>query len=269
MERGARVRNEIQNELCHRGRKGIVGIRQRAGIPALEGRTVVAGARASKSNVRFGNIDTGHRAMRPAPRHRERKAAGAAANIERGTRFRQLENVEQSLRQPLSPAAEKDLIGGTIGRLISWRWRGLHPCPFTFASYPAEYSAWFRRGSNQMTDTRLSIRLDLASGDRIGPGKIALLEAISKTGSISAAARDIGMSYRRAWLLVEEINSALREPAVTAATGGQHGGGAALTPMGERIVDLYRTIEGHALVSASEEFRAISRLVRKGGKARN
>ena len=57
-----------------------------------------------------------------------------------------------------------------------------------------------------MAGTHLSIRIDLASGDRIGPGKIALLEAIRSTGSISAAARSIGMSYRRAWLLVEEIN---------------------------------------------------------------
>ena len=57
-----------------------------------------------------------------------------------------------------------------------------------------------------MPDTRLSIRLDLTSGDRIGPGKIALLEAIQEAGSISGAARALGMSYRRAWLLVEEIN---------------------------------------------------------------
>jgi len=57
-----------------------------------------------------------------------------------------------------------------------------------------------------MAGTHLSIRIDLPSGSRIGPGKIALLEAIQSTGSISAAARSIGMSYRRAWLLVEEIN---------------------------------------------------------------
>jgi molybdate transport system regulatory protein len=76
------------------------------------------------------------------------------------------------------------------------------------------------------------------------------------------------MSYRRAWLLVEAINDALREPAVSAATGGQHGGGAMLTPTGERIVDLYRTIEGHAHTSASEEFRALSRITRKGAKSR-
>ena len=89
-----------------------------------------------------------------------------------------------------------------------------------------------------MADTRLSIRIDLGTGDRIGPGKIALLEAIRTTGSISAAARSLKMSYRRAWLLVEELNSALREPAVTAETGGRHGGGAVITPAGERVVGL-------------------------------
>src|SRR5277367_6139529 len=66
-----------------------------------------------------------------------------------------------------------------------------------------------------MAETRLSIRLDLTSGDRIGPGKVALLEAIRDSGSISAGARQVGMSYHRAWLLVEEINAALEEPAVT------------------------------------------------------
>jgi molybdate transport system regulatory protein len=119
-----------------------------------------------------------------------------------------------------------------------------------------------------MSNTRVSIRVDLASGKHIGPGKIALLESIAQTGSISAAARQLGMSYRRAWLLVEAINAALRAPAVSAATGGQNGGGATLTPTGERIIDLYRTIEDHAHTSASEEFRALSRIARKGAKSR-
>src|SRR5229473_7844753 len=113
-----------------------------------------------------------------------------------------------------------------------------------------------------MAATRLSIRIDLASGDRIGPGKIALLEAIRSTGSISGAARSLGMSYRRAWLLVEEINDGLREPAVTAETGGRRGGGAALTAVGERVVGLYRTIESQARSAAGGEFRAIRKLVR-------
>ena len=112
-----------------------------------------------------------------------------------------------------------------------------------------------------MGGTHLSIRIDLASGDRIGPGKIALLEAIRATGSISAAARSIGMSYRRAWLLVEEINKTLREPAVKAETGGS-GGGAVITPVGERVVRLYRAIESQARTAAGGEFRAIGKLIR-------
>src|SRR5262245_22111469 len=115
-----------------------------------------------------------------------------------------------------------------------------------------------------MADTRLSIRLDLSSGDRIGPGKIILLEAIRSTGSISAAARRLGMSYRRAWLLVEQINDALQEPAVTAAIGGRQGGGAALTPNGERVVELYTCIGTIPRAAAREEFRAVSKRVRKG-----
>jgi molybdate transport system regulatory protein len=113
-----------------------------------------------------------------------------------------------------------------------------------------------------MASPRLSIRIDLASGARIGPGKVALLEAIQSTGSISAGARSLGMSYRRAWMLVEEINHALREPAVTAETGGRSGGGAALTPVGKRVVDLYRSIETQARTASGGEFRAIARLVR-------
>lgn len=113
-----------------------------------------------------------------------------------------------------------------------------------------------------MAGPHLSIRIDLSSGDRIGPGKVALLEAIRASGSISAGARALGMSYRRAWLLVEEINHSLREPAVVAEMGGRSGGGASLTPVGEKVIDLYRTIEAHARAAVSGEFRAIGRLVR-------
>ena len=118
-----------------------------------------------------------------------------------------------------------------------------------------------------MAETQVSIRVDLDSGGRIGPGKIALLEAIRSTGSISAAARSIGMSYRRAWLLVDEINQTLREPAVKAETGGVRGGGAVVTPVGERIVDLYRLIESQARTAAGEEFRAIGKLIRPRARA--
>jgi len=114
-----------------------------------------------------------------------------------------------------------------------------------------------------MADTRLSIRIDLANGDRIGPGKIALLEAIRDAGSISAGARKVGMSYRRAWLLVDDINHALEKPAVAPTMGGRQGGGAVLTPAGERIIEIYRSIETIARQSARDEFRAVEKIVRK------
>src|ERR1700740_642209 len=101
-----------------------------------------------------------------------------------------------------------------------------------------------------MAGTHLSIRIDLPSGSRIGPGKIALLEAIRSTGSISAAGPLFRRAYRRAWLLVEEINQTLREPAVTAETGGARGGGAVVTPVGEKVVGLYRAIESQATGTA-------------------
>jgi molybdate transport system regulatory protein len=119
-----------------------------------------------------------------------------------------------------------------------------------------------------MAETRLSIRLDLTSGDRIGPGKVALLEAIRDSGSISAGARQVGMSYRRAWLLVEEINGALEEPAVTGVTGGRRGGGAVVTPVGERIIKIYRAIEASARKSVTGEFRAVEKIVRKEKRKR-
>ena len=85
-----------------------------------------------------------------------------------------------------------------------------------------------------MVETQMSIRIDLESGGRIGPGKIALLEAIRETGSFTAAAAAMKMSYRRAWLLVDELNKLLSEPVVTTATGGAMGGGTTVTPVGEK-----------------------------------
>ncbi len=90
---------------------------------------------------------------------------------------------------------------------------------------------------------RLSIRIDFEPGGRVGPGKIALLEHIAATGSISAAGRAMGMSYRRAWLLVETLNALFREPVVSTQTGGKSGGGAALTPFGMELVAVYRKLE--------------------------
>ncbi|MDQ2803026.1 MAG: LysR family transcriptional regulator [Pseudomonadota bacterium] len=106
---------------------------------------------------------------------------------------------------------------------------------------------------------RLSIRIDLASGARIGPGKVALLEAIARTGSISAAGRALRMSYRRAWELVEDLNRTLGKPVVVTAAGGTGGGGASLTPAGEAIVAQYRAIEAATVGVARKHLAAISR----------
>ncbi len=92
----------------------------------------------------------------------------------------------------------------------------------------------------------LSIRLDLAPGLRVGPGKVRLLELVAEHGSISAAGRALGMSYRRAWLLLHELNRGLPAPVIVAAPGGRSGGGAVLTPFGRRLVASYRAIERDA-----------------------
>lgn len=95
----------------------------------------------------------------------------------------------------------------------------------------------------------------------IGPGKVALLEAIAERGSISGAARQLGMSYRRAWLLLEELNTALSSPAVVTATGGAHGGGAKLTPVGDNLIKHYRAIEAAAKVAAAADIVALTRML--------
>jgi molybdate transport system regulatory protein len=110
-----------------------------------------------------------------------------------------------------------------------------------------------------MPGNHLFIRLDLSNGKHIGPGKIALLEAIRAEGSILAASKHFGMSDRTAWLLVREINSALRKPVVATAPGSR----AKLTPVGEQIVEVYRKIEGLAYTSTRQELRAIARLIRR------
>ncbi len=91
--------------------------------------------------------------------------------------------------------------------------------------------------------TRLTIRLDFTPERKLGPGKIALLEAIAATGSISAAGRRHKMSYRRAWMLIDELNRQFAEPVVRAQPGGAKGGGAVLTAGGLRIVAAYRAAE--------------------------
>jgi molybdate transport system regulatory protein len=86
-------------------------------------------------------------------------------------------------------------------------------------------------------------RIDFTEHSSIGPGKICLLEAIRDSGSLSQGARNIGMSYRRAWLLVESLNESFREPVTVASTGGKHGGGMLVTEFGDALIKNYRDLE--------------------------
>lgn len=104
---------------------------------------------------------------------------------------------------------------------------------------------------------RLKLSIVLASGARIGPGKAKLLEGIRDTGSISAAARDMGMSYKRAWLLIDSINQAFETPAVMAATGGHRGGGARLTEFGRDLLDRYRRMEAKAHMDFADDLSSL------------
>jgi molybdate transport system regulatory protein len=103
----------------------------------------------------------------------------------------------------------------------------------------------------------LSLRIDLDTEGRIGPGKIELLENIRECGSISAAGRAMNMSYKRAWDLVDEINRICRQAAVERQTGGKNGGGAMLTPFGTSLVARYRKIERDAASAVRKELAAL------------
>jgi molybdate transport system regulatory protein len=110
-----------------------------------------------------------------------------------------------------------------------------------------------------MAKARAQFHLRVVKGKirAIGPGKIALLEAIRDTGSISAGARKLRMSYRRAWVLVDDLNRRLSKAVVEASPGGRSGGGATLSPTGHKLVGLYREIERKALRHTSSATRAL------------
>lgn len=107
-----------------------------------------------------------------------------------------------------------------------------------------------------MASTRVTIRFDFVAGQRLGPGKIALLEALAATGSIAAAGRQHGMAYRRAWLLVDEMNRMFKQPVVIARGGGKAGGGSALTDFGVRLVQHYRDAEAKSAAVAQAAIAA-------------
>jgi molybdate transport system regulatory protein len=108
---------------------------------------------------------------------------------------------------------------------------------------------------------KLSVRIDLVPGGRIGPGKIALLERVESEGSIAAAGRAMGMSYRRAWELVDAMNRTFARPVVSTRMGGKTGGGARLTEFGRELVAHYRSIEAQAHASTESHLRALDAAV--------
>ena len=109
------------------------------------------------------------------------------------------------------------------------------------------------------------LKIEFSSGLRLGHGKVRLLELIAETGSISAAARQMEMSYRRAWLLIDEVNGIFGNPVVETATGGTGGGGAKITPLGEAVIAAFRDIERNATDLVQTK---LAKLLSKRGRVR-
>ncbi len=107
----------------------------------------------------------------------------------------------------------------------------------------------------------LKLRIKLCSFAALGPGKVSLLEAVDRCGSITAAAKDQQMSYRRAWLLLDEMNRAFAEPVVEASFGGAKGGGAKLSPTGRAVIDIYARVMVKARAAIATELAEISSLL--------
>lgn len=112
------------------------------------------------------------------------------------------------------------------------------------------------------TALRPQLRISFRKSIAMGPGKADLLDAIAESGSISAAARKLGMSYRRAWLLVDTMNASFRSPLVETLTGGAQGGGAQVTELGRDVVKRYRQMEKKACASVAREMGEFSDLMR-------
>ena len=108
---------------------------------------------------------------------------------------------------------------------------------------------------------RPRFRITVGKEIALGPGKIDLLEAIEAKGSISAGAREIGMSYRRAWQMVNTVNTCFKSPLVEGVKGGKGGGGAQVTPVGKRVIELYRSMETKANKSTKSEWSTIRKLL--------
>ena len=112
--------------------------------------------------------------------------------------------------------------------------------------------------------TRIRFRVDFNAAGSIGPGKIALLEAIARSGSLSQAARDLGMSYRRAWMLVDSLNGMFSRAVANSMTGGRGGGGMQLTPFGESLIKSYRKLAQDVEKQAAITLQSLAREIVAG-----
>jgi molybdate transport system regulatory protein len=118
-----------------------------------------------------------------------------------------------------------------------------------------------------MASPAVRFRIDFTEHSSIGPGKISLLEAIRDSGSLSQAARKLGMSYRRAWLLVESLNRSFREPVTVASTGGKDGGGMLVTEFGDALIKSYRELERDFATMAAQRLHPIIATVVRHSKS--
>lgn len=112
----------------------------------------------------------------------------------------------------------------------------------------------------------LTLRILTRRSPAIGPGKAALVSQIDETGSISAAARAMGMSYRRAWQLVEALNESFSQPVVLTAIGGRRGGGARVTDFGRKLVGEYHRMENKASSAIQADLKRFARHLRKAAR---
>jgi molybdate transport system regulatory protein len=126
------------------------------------------------------------------------------------------------------------------------------------SSNPADMDT---RKERPTTTPRLRIRIVFGDDGMLGPGKTELLDRIGRTGSIAAAGREMGMSYKRAWMLIETLNAMFHAPLVESTRGGPGGGGAVLTETGRKVLDHYRALEAQASSAGSAHLEALCELL--------
>jgi len=120
-----------------------------------------------------------------------------------------------------------------------------------------------------MAAPTIHFRIHFAKNANVGPGKIELLEAIRRRGSLSRAARDLGMSYRRAWLLLQSLNNSFKKPVTLATTGGKGGGGATVTDFGEELIRSYRRLDREISLVAAVRLHSITPAVARSTQPRS